>query len=170
MSYLKFTLLILLVFGTSVFAHEFEQITLNGFKKEILSESQIRFKHLTNKSHIIHLQISPFDQKNTWNEKTFKSEVKDMLQTRKKMYEALGFRDVQFLDAKLEKYQDTLSTLTIIGNYKWLNKGSKYFFEKNIYYHKNFLQIKILSNADDINEEGIQNILSQINPLKLEVK
>lgn len=161
------------VFVFPVFSIEFEKMNLVGYNKEILSEKQIRFVKKDNPKKVVHLQVNSFEPKALWKEESLKKDVEEMFQTRKEMYKVFGFSDVNFYDYKLSKL-GVLPKLDIFGSYKKINNKKVYFSESNIYFQKNFLQVKVINEFPDdkgkIPEKEVSEILAEIKAESLEIK
>lgn len=156
--------------GLNVYSKSFESITLEGYDKESLSAKQIRFISKKNPNQVIHLQVDKYDLVNLWDQKTLEKDVESMLKTRKTIYETFGFSEVNFTGYSLDKIAHNISRLQVLGNYVKLNQKKVYFSETNIYYQKNFIQIKILNESMKISKDDIEKIFKQIEPLELEMK
>jgi hypothetical protein len=154
----------------NVQAFEFESLDFQGFQKEILSERQIRFVDKTNPVHIIHVQVEKYDPVNLWQEKNLKKDIEGMFQTRKEIYKIMGFSDIDFYHYELKKTANKLPLLNIFGSYIKFKKKKVYFSESNIYFKKNFIQVKIINEAGKISAEEVEKILGQAKVSDLEVQ
>lgn len=173
--YMKYFTVPMAVFflSFSAYAIEFEQMSIDGYEKKIVSEKQIRFVKKNNSKKVIHLQVSHYDPRNLWKEETLKEDINKMFGTRKEMYKVFGFSDVDFYDYKLTKLAE-LPQLDIFGTYRKINDKKVYFSESNIYFASSFLQVKVMTESEKdsakITEKEIKNILTQIKAQELEVK
>jgi hypothetical protein len=133
-------------------------ININSFTKESLSNSQVRFVSKLDNTKI-HLQTNKFES--FWNEKTLKEDLEEMYKTRRSMYELVGFSNVIFNEHKLSQYQNH-QMLTIKGEYKNPANQNVHFIELNIYFKKQFLQIKIINDKEKIDDKYVEAILKQL--------
>lgn len=162
-----------LLFSFKAYSIEFEKMNIEGYDKKIISEKQIRFVKKDNPKKAIHLQVESYDPKNTWNETNLKKEIEAMFETRKDMYKIFGFSNVNFYDYKLSKYKD-LPHLNIFGSYNKIDNKKVYFSESNVYFSKNFLQVKVIqeetTNFGKITSKEMDGILAQIKAQELEIR
>lgn len=158
---MKLLLLSILIISFNAFSASFEEINLQSFDKDILSERQIRFVDKSDSKNVVHLQVEKFDPQNRWTEKTLKKDVESMMTTRRSMYEMFGFSNVTLDHYDLKEF-GSHPQLNLYGSYIKFKKAKVYFAEVNIYFSQNFLQVKILSEKEKLTEGDVQKIVKQI--------
>jgi hypothetical protein len=166
--YRDFFLIFIFFISANVFALEFDKINIEKYQKRILSEKEIRF--FKKELPIIHLKIEKILVQEPWKEETLKEEVQKMFEKRKSIYTVFGFKDINFTNYGLTKTKLLKPVLTLFGSYKKINNRTIYFAERNIYYKDNFLQIKLLSEKEEINVSELDDIEKIIDVDHLEIK
>lgn len=153
-----YTKLIFIILLATISAHaESRKLEIEGFQKEIINENHYRFSR---GSINIHYQTE--GNESNWSKKTFQEDSKKMLSIRTKMYEILGFKEVKFLEVNLEETPNI--EMSIRGTYLRPDKKRIFFIEKNYYHGPDLIQLKVMSENQDISEQDLKNIISHLAP------
>jgi hypothetical protein len=163
---LTFLLVIFFLMTSFSYGAQLKELKIEGYESEIISDSQIRFIKKESKLRI-HIQKDQFNH--AWSEKTFNKDSEQMIKSRLNIYEALGFSAVKFDKPKLTEVNNHQAVI-LSGTYNSMSDTKIFFYEVNIYFKKNFLQIKMLDEKERITDENFKEFVTKINLSTLEIE
>lgn len=160
-------LLFLSLISTNLWGVEFSNLHMKDFNRDIISPKHLRF---TNKNIVIHLTQENRSNKQEWKNETLKKEIEVMFNTRKKISNLMGFKEMNFENYNLSKFDNRYDQLKIWGQFKDPSNKTKWFLEDNIYFLKDVIQVKLYSDTEKITDDYLTQTLAQLKLNTLEIQ